>query len=445
LKFLIQEPGFFAAICLAGLAFSMPFFIRELQKSKSIKFAYILIIFVHQIVAFLNAYLFAIGKSGMPGATLDAQDFHFVATQMAQNIDYYDQYGRLFSLHEYTKDKQFFRIILATVYKFIGTSHLLGEQISILIFSFSCIVLLKLLKLLEIKNFNCSSLIFFGGLPSVVLFGSVTLRESYEVLFFMLAVYFGIRVTLNHKSRIPCFLLMMTSAFIMGMFHVALMFYAFVLIFILLVWIICLKNCLENIEKFYLISIVVVLVYFICLVLLSKMELGIFIFIKRFFYEINNGTFISSIETFRESRISQSARTNYLLPIDDSSPIKIVFSFINIYSHYLFEPFFSKMRGFYDYIAFAEALMRTFLIITSLLHWWKAAAFQKNILGLMILLYFTITFLWAMGTVNYGTSIRHHVMSWWILTVVGVPSLVQYLRYGTFIACSRKTAHEKNS
>ena len=131
----------------------MPLFIRELQKSKSIKFAYCFLIFVHQIVAFLNAYLFAIGKSGMPGAILDAQDFHFVATQMAQNIDYYDQYGRLFSLHEYTKDKQFFRIILATVYKFIGTSHLLGEQISILIFSFSCIVFLKLLKLLEIKKF----------------------------------------------------------------------------------------------------------------------------------------------------------------------------------------------------------------------------------------------------------------------------------------------------
>jgi len=151
LKFLIQEPGFFAALCLAGLAFSMPFFIRELQKSKSIKFAYCFLIFVHQIVAFLNAYLFAMGKGGMPGAAIDANiDFHFRATQLALNGD---QYELLFSLDEFTKDKQIFRIILATVYKFIGTSHLLGEQISILIFSFSCIVFLKLLKLLEIKKF----------------------------------------------------------------------------------------------------------------------------------------------------------------------------------------------------------------------------------------------------------------------------------------------------
>ena len=112
----------------------MPFFIRELQKSKSIKFAYCFLIFVHQIVAFLNAYLFAMGKGGMPGAAIDANiDFHFRATQLALNGDYYDQSGRLFSLEfsldEITKDKQFFRIILATVYKFIGTSHLLGEQI----------------------------------------------------------------------------------------------------------------------------------------------------------------------------------------------------------------------------------------------------------------------------------------------------------------------------
>ena len=54
----------------------------------------------------------------------------------------------------------------------------------------------------------------------------------------MLAVYFGIRVTVNHKLSIPCILLMMISAFIMGMFHIALMFYAFVLIFMLFLWVI---------------------------------------------------------------------------------------------------------------------------------------------------------------------------------------------------------------
>ena len=91
----------------------------------------------------------------------------------------------------------------------------------------------------------------------------------------------------------------------------------------------------------------------------------------------------------------------------------------------------------------AGILLIIFILIKKLTN--QDQAIQKNILGLMILLYFTITFLWAIGTVNYGTSIRHHVMSWWILTVVGVPSLMQYLRYGTFIACSSKTAHEKNS
>ena len=120
-------------------------------------------------------------------------------------------------------------------------------------------------------------------------------------------------------------------------------------------------------------------------------------------------------------------RATYGLNFDDSSPFAMIYSSINIYIHYLFAPFPWQVKNFNDICGALEALIRMILIIFSVSGWWKAVGLQKRMLGVMILLYFTVTFLWAVGTTNYGTAIRHHMHSWWILTVAGVPSLLQWL------------------
>jgi len=38
-----------------------------------------------------------------------------------------------------------------------------------------------------------------------------------------------------------------------------------------------------------------------------------------------------------------------------------------------------------------------------------------------------MTFLWAMGTVNYGTSIRHHILTNWIIIIIGGPVLIDFV------------------
>ena len=81
-------------------------------------------------------------------------------------------------------------------------SHLLGEQSSILAFAFSCIILFKIIRQLGLENYSFPALIFFGTLPIIVLLASVTLRESYEILFFMLVVYFGIKISNADKLNI---------------------------------------------------------------------------------------------------------------------------------------------------------------------------------------------------------------------------------------------------
>ena len=71
-----MESGFLAAIFLVAAIFSMPAFSRELRKSGAIIFAYWVVIVLHQVMAFLNQYLYAIGESGVVGARDDAKGFH---------------------------------------------------------------------------------------------------------------------------------------------------------------------------------------------------------------------------------------------------------------------------------------------------------------------------------------------------------------------------------
>jgi len=44
-----------------------------------------------------------------------------------------------------------------------------------------------------------------------------------------------------------------------------------------------------------------------------------------------------------------------------------------------------------------------------------------------LIIYFSMTLLWSTGTVNYGTSIRHHILSNWIIIIAGGSRLIEFL------------------
>ena len=50
-------------------------------------------------------------------------------------------------------------------------------------------------------------------------------------------------------------------------------------------------------------------------------------------------------------------------------------------------------------------------------------------LGLMLILFFSMSIMWAVGTTNYGTAIRHNMLTWWILVIGGVPPLIKKLNF----------------
>ena len=170
----------------------LPIFVREFRNSARITLAYWFVIGLHQSVAFTNTFLFT-----TLGAAGDSHTYHTEATKIGQalalNIHCCDSVGRIYS---------FFEGLLGTIYWIFGSSQLLGSQLSILMFAVSCIVLVKIVDLLELSHYRVYILLIFGSLPSMVLLGSVTLREPYQISFFMLAVYFGLKMIVEKNISV---------------------------------------------------------------------------------------------------------------------------------------------------------------------------------------------------------------------------------------------------
>ena len=85
--------------------------------------------------------------------------------------------------------------------------------------------------------------------------------------------------------------------------------------------------------------------------------------------------------------------------------------------------------------------MRMILICFSVKQWRKAYGSQRRLLGLMLILYFSITFMWALGTTNYGTAMRHHMLSWWIIVIIGIPPLMKKLGRFLFRSIVNSSSH----
>ncbi|MBT5549662.1 MAG: hypothetical protein HOJ79_04190, partial [Nitrospina sp.] len=128
----LLESGFFAAMCLFAGIVLMPVFSRELRQDQNILLGYWFVIFLHQIIAFTNAYLFSTF-----GSEFDAGHFH----KLGEEFALYGELGVRIGAPLYVQ-------FLGQIYRWFGSSYLLGEQFSILAFAFSCIILLKIIRLL---------------------------------------------------------------------------------------------------------------------------------------------------------------------------------------------------------------------------------------------------------------------------------------------------------
>ena len=311
--------------------------------------------------------------------------------------------------------------MLGITYWLFGPSHLLGQQLSILAFAISCIILLKILRLFGVEQYGLPILIFFGAAPSMLMFGSVTLRESFQTLFFMLAVYCGLRALVSGKKVF--FVWLVISSLAMGLFHHGLVLYAVFMIVAFATW--RLKKAtgilVVSRSRLTLFIMLPVIVFGLFAAAPNIQGMGTLALVAD-----NQG--LEYATKYREGSSATEARASYGIELDASAWWTFLYSSLNLYVHYLFAPFPWNIDSFADTIAAIEALWRMVLIFHSIKLWRSCHGLHRNLFGLMLLLYFSMTFLWALGTTNYGTAIRHHMPSYWLILVMGGPPFIDAVR-----------------
>jgi len=395
------------------LSFYIVIRFRKKWKDDNLTLALCFVLAMHHVIALINTYFFVIR-----GADADANRFHHLAVKWAAS-------GKLLI----TGGAEFYQQLLGIFYRIFSPSHLFGEELSIIAFLFSCLVLIKLIHLINLKKYQVGLLLMFGLLPTNLVLCSVTLRESYQILFFMLAVYWGLRFHLESTKEAMIFCIF--SALIMGFFHRALNLYMLFLLPILFLWVPKQVSSSPDSrwrftkKKFIVIGAILILIMGILII-------GVLLEIKglEVLESVFSGKGLKYVTDYRTRLMFEMApdsRANYGIMLDTSSLGSLIKTTALVYIYYLFTPFPWQVANWLDIYAFAESLLRFILIFISVFSWYRAEGMKRRIWGLLLVIYFSMTCLWAMGTVNYGTSIRHHLLTNWIIVMLGGPGLIEFI------------------
>lgn len=368
---------------------------------------------LHHTVAIGNGFF-----GPLPGGDADALMFQQLAKEWAHSGKWTFALG-----------SQFYVQFLGTLYRFTGASFFAGCEISVLFFIFSCWLLVKIMEIISVpQNVMWLVMLFFGCLPPVLAFTSVPLRDIQELFFLLSAVYCGLRLHLYKHNMMA--ILCVCSAGLMGMFHNGLFVYSAFATFLLLTARISAKTIhIKNLTltKTQCLGISLVAFAIIAGTLWFTLVGGDY---RQQYTNISStgiGNFLKSYhETAHRARIE--SRANYYVAIDENNRLSVLTGFMQLYAHYMFGPFPSEVNSLKDIYATIETVCKVVLLASIFSTWFTYDILNRSLYRVLMILYFTMTMLWAIGTMNYGTAIRHHITTNWILYVLGLPPLVRYVK-----------------
>lgn len=324
------------------------------------------------------------------GADLDALSFHLGAVQNAASPMPDD----IAIGHAYID-------FLGLFYYLTIDSLFLGSLLSCIAWLASALLLASCLRILLVeRNVQVKALLLYGLLPSSIVFTSITLRESYQLLFVNLAIYAALRIYLHKRTR-HWFTLLIAIAGAASL-HGALLAFGILLLaetLLLVSW----RGRKIPWSKIIVMGSLAIAVLLYGLTLFQTIA-----------YALDDGL-VSSYELYQNNLTTIDARTNYKTAAN-SSDFEGVLLFGSVgFIQYLFEPFPWHMTSAIDIVALLENIMRGWLILLA----WKAVRIasgqKRRVLLFIVISYLLIEVIWSAGTINWGTSIRHHLPAFGML------------------------------
>lgn len=316
-------------------------------------------------------------------------------------------------------DYVFYQDVLALFQIVGGNSRLLGNSLSVLLFACSCLVYVRLVDILDLSRHRYALMLGFGMLPSAVLLRSMTLRESWELCLFLVGIYCTFSMA-RGRGGWKMFALLVLSITMLTLFHKALVLYSVVLVPMLYIFIVRERGLRPLAPPRWLpLAAVLVMATGIFYVVVTT-DSG-WMVVRR----VAEGDLLEQIRDYREDvdRIG-SPRTAFNVAFDTSSFAAAVRSGMAIYGLYLFAAPGRVGTNAMDVYALFEGMLRIVFLTASIMTLvLRSPPVPRRYAVLLMVIYVSLTFLWAVGTTNYGQAIRHHLLTNWIILLLGFPVL----------------------
>jgi len=348
---------------------------------------------------------------------IDAHTFHILASERASNpfLDGHLVFG---------VDYQIYQSALTLVYYIFGSSKIVGGETSILAFVLAFMILIKIMNILKYDTTEkIVCMVAFSLLPSVMIFETTTVREPWQLLFLMLIIFYGLlaRIELKFSHFMGAFFF----AIILGFMHKALFVYDILLLALLLYWPLKASSDqshgLNIINKSALIILAALVTVAGILLILAGQQGELYDSIS-VIKDMFSGNVLQYLHWTTSTALESNPRSAFGVVLNTDSWTTLLTSLPLVYLHYMFGPFPWQIDSIKDLVVFFESVFRALLIIGFIVNYYKSS--NKSNLLLLFIVYLSLTLFWSIATTNYGQAIRHHVLSGWIIILIGTPGLI---------------------
>jgi hypothetical protein len=349
--------------------------------------------FLRLFVAIWNGF---IGPSF--GADLDALSFHLEAVYYAHNPSF-DEF-RIGLI--YTN-------FLGLFYYLTTDSLFIGSLLSCIAWLVSALILAGCLRILSVeRSVQTKVMLIYALLPSSIFITSVTLRESYQLLFVNLAIYAVLKIYLHKANR--HWLTLVLAIVGAGSLHGGLLAFGLLLFAGTLLLLSMRGKKGISWTKLGLMGAVaaVVLWYIIS-------------FFGNISYNLDEGL-ARAVEMHQQGALGIDARTNYMSDVSISGLGGLLLFVPVALFQYLFEPFPWHISVASDVVVLLENMLRGWLILKA----WEvlriASVPKRRILIFITFNYLAMETIWSLGTINWGTALRHHIPALGLLLLAAYAS-----------------------
>jgi hypothetical protein len=349
----------------------------------------LVVLFAHQLASYVHVYV-----NALPTVSEDSSGFNAA--------------GRMFFEQTFSVSGMFYVQLLAHVYQFFGYSQFLGCQLSQLAFALSLILLIETALMLRLETSVVNwCILTFALLPSCWLTTAVTMREAFQMTGFLLICYGLLRLRVKGVDHL-CVVIPIGALWLL-VFHNGFAVFLLFAVPLGLSWATGAKF-----DRFLL----ALAGGFVLLFLFGENLWGLMLERSISLHRILDGEGLEYIDQYADQVFE--GRTDF----DVNLKLDSVGSFLQtgpiVYAYYLFSPLPWQIRAALDFEGVFESCVRMYLFYFSVKGVFRARGEARSVQAFLLILFLLMELTWAAGTANWGTAIRHRLVAWPLLVLLGM-------------------------